>query len=62
LEAAFLQAAKMQPNVDANLQNVIGVLYNIAGSYDKAIDAFRMAVSANPDVNCNIKCVYNIHT
>src|SRR3569832_2207046 len=50
LEAAFLQAANGQANVDADLQNAIGVLYNIAGSYEKAIDAFRQAVTARPDV------------
>jgi len=49
LETAFIQAANSQPTVDANIQNAIGVLYNIAGNYDKAIDAFRMAVNANPD-------------
>lgn len=50
LEQSFLAAAASQPSIDPALQNALGVLYNISGNYERASDAFRAAVGANPDV------------
>jgi len=44
----FIQAVKVNP-VDADLHAVLGVLWNLTREYDKAEEAFKTAVSIEPN-------------
>ncbi|XP_062138349.1 peroxisomal targeting signal 1 receptor [Drosophila sulfurigaster albostrigata] len=49
LQEVYLQAVRMQPSqVDADLQEALGVLYNLSGEFDKAVDCYRSAVQVDP--------------
>jgi peroxin-5 len=46
----FLRAARLNPQEpDPDIQSALGVLYNISGEYDKAIDCFRTAIAMSPN-------------
>jgi peroxin-5 len=44
----FLAALQLSPQ-DAELHQVLGVLYHITGDFDKAIDSFKRAIDLKPD-------------
>ncbi|XP_047737968.1 peroxisomal targeting signal 1 receptor [Hyalella azteca] len=48
VQALYLQAANTSGTVDAGVQGGLGVLYNLLGDYDKAVDCFNAALSADP--------------
>ncbi|KAI6230523.1 hypothetical protein M3Y99_01052300 [Aphelenchoides fujianensis] len=50
VEARFLDAARTQANgVDPELQNALGVLYNLNRNFDRAVDSIKAAIARNPD-------------
>ncbi|XP_017870300.1 PREDICTED: peroxisomal targeting signal 1 receptor [Drosophila arizonae] len=49
LQQVYLEAVRMQPaQVDSDLQEALGVLYNLSGEFDKAVDCYRAAVHVDP--------------
>ncbi|KAH8281233.1 hypothetical protein KR018_000168, partial [Drosophila ironensis] len=49
LQQIYLEAVRQTPaEVDADVQEALGVLYNLSGEFDKAVDCYRSALQVNP--------------
>ncbi|KAK5978650.1 PeRoXisome assembly factor, partial [Trichostrongylus colubriformis] len=50
VEERFLMAARQQAGTaDADLQNALGVLYNLSRNYERAVECIKLAIASRPD-------------
>ncbi|XP_034653636.1 peroxisomal targeting signal 1 receptor [Drosophila subobscura] len=49
LQQIYLEAVRLHPaEVDADVQEALGVLYNLSGEFDKAVDCYQAALQKDP--------------
>lgn len=50
VEERFLNAARQQSGTaDADLQNALGILYNLNRNYERAVECIKLAIASRPD-------------
>ncbi|KAF2365750.1 Tetratricopeptide-like helical domain [Trinorchestia longiramus] len=49
VQSLYMKAANQRATIDPAVQGGLGVLFNIVGDYDKAVDCFNTALSADPE-------------
>lgn len=49
VEDAFISVARRQTAADSELQNALGVLYNLGKNFERAVDSLKLAIATKPD-------------
>ncbi|PIO75105.1 tetratricopeptide repeat protein [Teladorsagia circumcincta] len=50
VEERFLSAARQQTGTgDADLQNALGILYNLSRNYERAVECIKLAIASRPE-------------
>ncbi|KAK6050445.1 tetratricopeptide repeat protein, partial [Cooperia oncophora] len=50
VEERFLTAARQQAGTaDADLQNALGILYNLSRNYERAVECMKLAIASRPE-------------